>query len=58
MTKPPEWKDSHDYKQAIFAANKLLDENWADPDDDPRTVARQFLRMIERYDALAERLNA
>lgn len=49
-----EWKNSHDYKQAIYAANKLLDEPYADPDDDSRTVARQFLRMIERYDALAQ----
>lgn len=48
------FKDTHDYKQAIYAANKALDEPWADPDDDLRTVSRQFLRMIERYDNAVE----
>ncbi len=54
----PEWKNSHDFKQAVYAADKLLDEPWADPDDDARTVARQFNRMVERYDALATELAA
>lgn len=51
------WKESHDFKQAIFAAEKLLDEPWSDPDDDARTVARQFNRMLERNDILQKQLN-
>lgn len=43
------WKESLDYKQAIYAANKFLDEPYIDPDGDECTVSRQFLRMIERY---------
>lgn len=34
--------------KAIAAANRLLDCPFADPDDDERIVARQFLREIER----------
>lgn len=53
MTQPKnnqEWKKSRDYEYAIEYANRLLDAPYADPDDDIRTLARQFLRMIERYD--------
>lgn len=41
-----------DLKRAIYFANKALDEPSADPDDDLRTVSRQFLRALERIDAL------
>jgi len=34
--------------EAIALANKLLDEPYADPDDDLRLLSRQFLREIER----------
>jgi len=40
---------------ATVLANKLLDQHWADPDDDLRTLARQFLRAQERSTKL-ERL--
>jgi hypothetical protein len=36
---------------AIRLANKVLDVLWADPDDDLRTLARQFLREISRGQA-------
>lgn len=49
-----EWRNSHDFKQAVFAANQFLEEPYTDPDDDVRTVARQFNRMIDRYDALKQ----
>lgn len=34
--------------EAIAIANRLLDEPMADPDDDLRTLARQFMRAVER----------
>lgn len=34
--------------EAIVIANRLLDEPMADPDDDLRTLARQFMRALER----------
>jgi hypothetical protein len=34
--------------EAIAIANRLLDEPFADPDDDLRVLARQFLRAMER----------
>jgi hypothetical protein len=40
---------------AIWYANKLLDEPHCDPDDDLRTLARQFLRCIETLDELKKR---
>lgn len=43
-------------EQAILIANKLLDRNFADPDDDENILARQFLRAIERVNALEEQL--
>lgn len=39
---------SKERDEAIAIANRWLDEPFADPDDDWRTVARQFLRAIER----------
>lgn len=33
--------------QAIVVANRLLDEPYADPDDDLRMLARQFIRAVE-----------
>lgn len=55
-TPPDAWETSQDYKQAIFAANKALDNPHIDPDGDISTIARQFLRMIERYAVLKEKL--
>ena len=51
-----DWENSHDFKQAVYAADILLDTPYADPDDDIRTVARQFNRMVERYNTLAKEL--
>jgi len=39
---------SKERTEAIAIANRLLDEPLADPDDDQRVLARQFLREIER----------
>lgn len=36
-----------EYEKAIKLANQLLDEPYADPDDDLRLLARQFLRATE-----------
>lgn len=36
-----------EHESAIRLANKLLDEPYADPDDDLRLLARQFLRAKE-----------
>ena len=47
-----EWKNTRDFKQAVYASNKFLDEPYRDPEGDESTISRQFLRMIERYDAL------
>ena len=52
-----EWRNTHDFKQAVYAADKFLDEPYADPDGDAQTVSRQFNRMVERYDALKETLH-
>lgn len=38
-------------EDARVLANKLLDEPLADPDDDLRTLARQFLRADEQADS-------
>jgi hypothetical protein len=43
-----------DYDAAVRAANKALDEPWVDPDDDLRTISRQFLRTIEVRDTLMQ----
>lgn len=43
---------SKELAEAIAAANRQLDEPFADPDDDIRTVARQFLRSIEGAERL------
>lgn len=40
--------ETEEYKLAIKLADRLLDEPYADPDDDLRTLARQFLRAVER----------
>jgi len=48
------WKETHDFKQAVYAANQYLDTPYLDPDGDECTISRQFLRMIERYEALTE----
>lgn len=52
-----EWKNSHDYKQALYAADKALDEPNVDPDDDLRTISRQFIRMTERYEHLEKQID-
>lgn len=50
------WEKTRDYRQAIYAANKYLDEPYLDSDGDECTISRQFLRMIERYDATEARV--
>jgi hypothetical protein len=50
LTPPAPVKDSEEV-QAIYAANQALDRANADPDDDLRTVSRQYLRAIERLEA-------
>lgn len=42
------WEETSDYKNAILFANAFLDEPYRDPDGNESTVARQFLRQIER----------
>jgi hypothetical protein len=37
-----------DLERAMFFANRALDVPYADPDDDLRTVSRQFLRLLEQ----------
>jgi len=39
---------SDEQADAIALANKLLDQHWADPDDDLRMLSRQLLRAHER----------
>lgn len=41
--------------EAMVLANRLLDQPWADPDDDLRVLARQLLRREERV-AMVEAL--
>lgn len=43
---------SDERDDAIVLANKLLDQHWADPDDDLRVLARQLLRAHEHKAAL------
>jgi len=38
-----------EFEEALLKADKALDEPYADPDDDLRTISRQFLRLNERY---------
>jgi hypothetical protein len=40
-------------EQAVKMANRALDVPWSDPDDDLRTISRQFLRAIEREEKVA-----
>ena len=47
---------SKELTEAIAIANRLLDEPFADPDDDARTVARQFLRGREAIERLQREL--
>jgi hypothetical protein len=47
---------SKELDEAIAAANRQLDEPFADPDDDIRTVARQFLRSRETIERLCTAL--
>jgi hypothetical protein len=48
-------------EEAIALANKILDRNYADPDDDLAILSRQFLRAreavaeLERFSALLTR---
>lgn len=44
------WEATDDYKRAIKYADNALDEPYADPDDEIRTISRQFFRQIERTD--------
>jgi hypothetical protein len=46
--KPQEQRPSKERDEAIAIANRWLDEPMADPDDDFRTLARQFLCATER----------
>ncbi len=39
---------SKERDEAVAIANRLLDEPMADPDDDLRVLARQFMRALER----------
>ena len=39
-----------EFARTLRLADRLLDEPYADPDDDLRTLARQFLRAVERSD--------
>ncbi len=41
-------------EEAIIIANKVLDRNFADPDDDLAILARQFLRSRESVMRLLE----
>lgn len=43
-------------ESTVILADRLLDEPMADPDDDLRTLARQFMRKREQRDKLAEAL--
>lgn len=47
-----EQRPSKELTEAVAIANRLLDEPFADPDDDARTVARQFLRGREAIERL------
>jgi len=47
-TKTSQQEKFDEKKQAIFVANKYLDHPFLDPDGDECTLARQFLRAIER----------
>lgn len=41
-----------EFQAAYRLANKVLEDAGRDPDDDLAVLARQFLRAIEREDAL------
>jgi len=61
MTQPTQPKAStvelnRDYQNAVQFANEALDVPYADPDDELRTVSRQFLRLIERCATLSEQI--
>jgi hypothetical protein len=45
---------SDERNEALVLADKLLDQPWADPDDDLRTLARQLLRREQRILQLEE----
>jgi regulator of sirC expression with transglutaminase-like and TPR domain len=45
---------SDERAEAMALAAKLLDQPWADPDDDLRTLSRQLLRAEERITRLLE----
>jgi hypothetical protein len=42
---------------AIWMANKALDVPNADPDDELRTISRQFLRRVEELESLRSELS-
>ena len=57
MTEQPEGKTAEAWTEkdsAILMANRALDVPNADPDDDLRTISRQFLRAMERLKASQE----
>ncbi len=47
-----------EYEETVALANRLLDEPNEDPDDDLRTLSRQFLRQVEKVSALEKNLTA
>jgi hypothetical protein len=50
------WEMSDERTDTIALAHVLLDQPWADPDDDLRMLARQFLRGEERIAQLKAEL--
>lgn len=49
------WKDE-EYELSLKAADRFLDEPYSDPDDDIRTISRQFIRSTERMDEVIKML--
>lgn len=45
-------EQQNEFQLTVKLAERLLDEPYADPDDDLRTLARQFNRAVEREDRL------
>lgn len=41
-----------EYEQAKRIANRFLDKPYADPDGDEAVLARQFLRLVEKQEAV------
>lgn len=46
--------ETEEYKRTVKLAEKLLDEPYADPDDDLRMLARQFNRAVERISLFSD----